>query len=136
MISRASFTQGKAGARAVSELYKLCVYVPESHAGAVKEALFAAGAGRIGNYEACCWEVAGVGQFRPGGGADPFLGRPGELERVPALRIELVCPGDAVDAVITALFRSHPYEEPAWDLLRTENQGFAAAIARAREARP
>lgn len=117
----------------MTELYKLCVYVPESHAEAVKEALFSAGAGRIGDYEACCWQVEGAGQFRAGPGADPFLGQPGELERVREFRIELVCPASAAEAVVEALYRAHPYEEPAWDLLRTHNHLFADAVARARE---
>ena len=70
-------------------MYKLCFYVPESHLEAVKAAVFAAGAGRIGNYDSCCWEVLGQGQFRPLTGSDPFIGRQGEVERVAEYRVEM-----------------------------------------------
>ena len=64
-------------------MYKLCFYVPESHLEQVKGAVFAAGAGRIGAYDNCCWQVSGLGQFRPLPGSDPYLGREGEVEQVP-----------------------------------------------------
>lgn len=102
-------------------MYKLCFYVPESHLEAVKEAVFAAGAGRIGDYEACCWQVAGQGQFRPLAGANPFLGQRGELERVAEYRVELVCADDRITAAVAALKAAHPYEEPAYDVWRLED---------------
>jgi len=102
-------------------MYKLCFYVPESHLEAVKEAVFAAGAGRIGDYEACCWQVAGQGQFRPLAGANPFLGQRGELERVAEYRVELVCADDRITAAVAALIAAHPYEEPAYDVWRLED---------------
>ena len=61
-------------------MYKLCVYIPEAQLESVKRALFDAGAGRIGNYSDCCWQVLGSGQFRPGEGSDPFLGDRDRLE--------------------------------------------------------
>ncbi len=101
-------------------MFKLCVYIPEQHLDAVKAALFDAGAGKIGNYSECCWEVAGTGQFRPGADSEPFLGESGELARVAEYRVEMVCAEASVEAVIAALRASHPYEEPAFDLHKVE----------------
>jgi hypothetical protein len=98
-------------------MYKLGFYVPESHLGEVKDAVFAAGAGRIGDYDSCCWQVKGVGQFRPLEGSSPHIGRSGELEQVDEYRVELVCADHCVRAVVEALVNAHPYEEPAWDLV-------------------
>ncbi len=103
-------------------MYKLCVYIPEAELESVKRALFDAGAGRIGNYSDCCWQVAGTGQFKPGAGSQPFLGAQGELETVPEYRVEMVCEESVVDAVLIALRASHPYEEPAFDLIRIETR--------------
>ena len=106
-------------------MYKLCFYVPESHLEAVKQAMFVAGAGRIGDYDSCCWQVEGTGQFRPLSGSEPFLGQPGVVERVAEYRVEMVCEDNCIDAVVAALREAHPYEEPAWDvvLLVTEFPG-------------
>lgn len=97
-------------------MYKLAFFVPESHLQTVKNALFAAGAGRIGDYEHCCWQTLGTGQFRPLPGAQPFLGQQGQLEQVPEWKVEMVLADDLVGAVVGALRASHPYEEPAFDL--------------------
>lgn len=102
-------------------MYKLCFYVPESHKETVKLALFEAGAGRIGDYDSCCWEVQGQGQFRPLVGSEPFLGQQGELEHVAEYRVEMVVASDRKQAVIEALIEAHPYETPAFDLLRVES---------------
>lgn len=102
-------------------MFKLCLYIPESHLEPVKQALFAAGAGTIGHYDQCCWQVAGQGQFRPMPGSSPFLGSTFELEQVTEYRVEMVVAEDRVDAVVTALRTAHPYEEPAFDLIRTES---------------
>ena len=99
-------------------MYKLCFFVPESHLEPVKQAVFAAGGGRIGDYEHCCWQVLGQGQFRPGQGADPFIGKAGELETVAEYRVELVCEDELIADVVAALKAAHPYEEPAYDVLR------------------
>ena len=106
-------------------MYKLCFYVPESHLEAVKQAMFAAGAGRIGDYDSCCWQVEGTGQFRPLSGSEPFLGQQGVVERVAEYRVEMVCEDNCIEAVVAALREAHPYEEPAWDvvLLVTEFPG-------------
>ncbi|WP_295802254.1 YqfO family protein [uncultured Microbulbifer sp.] len=97
-------------------MYKLCVYIPESHLEPVKLALFAAGAGRIGTYDSCCWQVKGLGQFRPLDGSQPFLGQTGVVERVSEYRVETVCADEVVDQVLAAMRAAHPYEEPAFDL--------------------
>lgn len=99
-------------------MYKLTVYIPESHLASVKEALFGAGAGRYAAYDRCCWQVLGEGQFRPLAGSDPFLGQVGVDERVAEYRVEMLCPGACVSAVTQALRSAHPYEEPAFDFVR------------------
>lgn len=101
--------------------YQIFFYVEPSHAEAVKEAMFAAGAGRIGNYTGCAWECGGTGQFRPGALARPFIGSPGSSERVEELRIEMLCAGDCLAGVIAALRAAHPYEEPVFGILRLES---------------
>ena len=99
-------------------MYMLCFYVPEEALDAVKAAVFAAGAGRIGNYDRWCWEVSGQGQFRPLAGSNPARGQQGELEQVPEYRVETVCAADCIGAAVRALKDAHPYEEPAWHVLR------------------
>lgn len=97
-------------------MYKICFFAPESHVEQVKIAMFAAGAGKIGDYDSCSWQVLGEGQFRPLQGSQPFLGQQGEVETVPEFKVEMVCAGEHVKAVIAALRQSHPYEEPAFDI--------------------
>ena len=98
-------------------MFKLCFYVPESHLEQVKGAAFKAGAGRIGDYDSCCWQVSGQGQFRPLGGSDPYIGQQGKVERVHEYRVEMVCARECVKAAVQAMLAAHPYEEPAWDLV-------------------
>lgn len=98
-------------------MYKLCFYVPESHLEQVKSAVFNAGAGRIGNYDSCCWQVLGQGQFRPLLGSKPYLGRQDAVEAVPEYRVEMICSAQFVGAAVSALLDAHPYEEPAWDVV-------------------
>ena len=95
---------------------KLVVFVPADSLDAVRDALFAAGAGRIGDYERCSWYTAGTGTFFGGERADPTIGERGREERVPELRLETVYPADREDEVVRALRAAHPYEEPAFDL--------------------
>lgn len=99
-------------------MYKLVVYVPESHLEAVKNALFNAGAGRIGDYDSCAWQVLGQGQFRPLEGSQPYLGQQGRVEQVPEYRLELVCADEYIKDALAALREAHPYEEPAYDVWR------------------
>jgi hypothetical protein len=95
---------------------KLVVFVPPAALDAVRDALFAAGAGRIGNYERCSWYAEGTGTFRALEGAHPAIGEVGGEERVPELRLETVFPQELEADVITALRAAHPYEEPAFDV--------------------
>jgi len=96
------------------QLFRLDVYIPESHLESVKVALFAAGAGRFGNYDCCAFQSQGCGQFRPCQGARPFLGSIGQVERVVEWKVELVLPESSLPTVIQALKDSHPYETPAY----------------------
>ncbi|MEX1033169.1 MAG: YqfO family protein [Cellvibrionaceae bacterium] len=98
-------------------MYKLCFFVPEQHADAVKAAVFAAGAGKIGDYDNCCWQTLGQGQFRPLEGSQPFIGQQGAVEQVSELKVEMVCAEDRMQAAVRALLDAHPYEEPAYDIL-------------------
>ena len=105
----------------MSDLLKLTVYVPAGHLDAVKDAIFAAGAGRVGAYDRCSWQVLGEGQFRALPGAQPFIGMVGSLEQVAEYRVETVLPRAALAAVVTALKMAHPYETPAFDLTELLN---------------
>jgi hypothetical protein len=95
---------------------KLVVFVPPEALDAVRDALFAAGAGRIGDYERCSWYTEGTGTFFGREGTEPAAGEPGREERVPELRLETVYPADQEAQVVRALREAHPYEEPAFDL--------------------
>ena len=95
---------------------KLVVFVPEAALDEVRDALFAAGAGRIGDYERCSWYTAGTGTFMGGETADPTIGERGREERVPELRLETVFPAERQGEVVAALRGAHPYEEPAFDV--------------------
>jgi hypothetical protein len=102
-------------------LFKLCFYVPEKDVYAVKQAVFAAGAGRIGNYDCCAWQVLGQGQFRPLAGSNPHIGVQGEIETVMEYRVEMICAEQHLAAALAALRAAHPYEEPAIDVWRLES---------------
>jgi hypothetical protein len=95
---------------------KLVVFVPPEALDAVRDAVFAAGAGRIGEYERCSWYTDGTGTFLGGEGSDPTIGERGREERVPELRLETVFPEERYEEVINALHSAHPYEEPAFDV--------------------
>jgi len=95
---------------------KLVVFVPREALDAVREALFAAGAGRIGEYERCSWYAQGTGTFLGGETTTPSIGERGVEERVAELRLETVFPSDRHADVIAALRNAHPYEEPAYDV--------------------
>jgi hypothetical protein len=95
---------------------KLVVFVPPEALDAVRDALFAAGAGRIGDYERCSWYTEGTGTFQGGETTAPAVGEKGREERVPELRLETVFPDDRHTEIVDALRRAHPYEEPAFDV--------------------
>jgi hypothetical protein len=96
--------------------YKLVWFVPREALDATREAVFAAGAGRIGGYEHCSWYAMGTGTFLGGEGTDPAVGHAGTEERVAELRVETVVPAESLDAVVAALREAHPYEEVAFDV--------------------
>jgi hypothetical protein len=98
------------------EQRKLVVFVPREALDDVRDALFAAGAGRIGDYERCSWYTAGTGTFRGGETTNPAVGDRGREERVAELRLETVYPVEREAEVVRALREAHPYEEPAFDL--------------------
>jgi ribonuclease HI len=100
----------------MGERRKIVVFVPTEALDDVREALFAAGAGRIGNYERCSWHTLGTGTFRGGEGSAPSVGRAGRDERVQEARLETVYPLEREAEVVRALREAHPYEEPAFDL--------------------
>ena len=97
--------------------YKLVYFVPEDARDATRDACFAAGGGRIGDYERCSWYAVGTGTFLAKEGADPAIGRVGAEERVREYRVEMVVPEEILGSVVAALREAHPYEEVAFDLV-------------------
>ncbi|PYY66575.1 NGG1p interacting factor NIF3 [Pseudomonas jessenii] len=102
-------------------MYKLSFFVPDSHVDVVKSAVFAAGGGRIGDYDHCAWQVLGIGQFRPLDGSQPFIGEAGQVEQVEEWKVELVVADELIRSVVAALKQSHPYETPAYEVWRLED---------------
>lgn len=100
------------------EQYKLVTFVPKENVKRVAEAIYAAGAGRIGNYSHCGFQTEGVGTFLPLEGAKPAIGERGRFEKVDEIKLEAVVPGDKVGAVVSAMHKAHPYETPAFDVFR------------------
>jgi dinuclear metal center YbgI/SA1388 family protein len=101
----------------VDPLDKVVTFVPQAQAGQVVDALAAAGAGCIGDYDRCAFLTDGLGTFRPGPDANPTIGTPGQIEEVAETRVEMVMPRRRRDSVVAALRQVHPYEEPAFDVL-------------------
>jgi dinuclear metal center YbgI/SA1388 family protein len=102
---------------------KLVVFVPSEHVNAVHQAISQAGAGWIGNYSHCSFQLEGLGTFMPGEGTNPFIGSINKLERVNEIRIETVVPADKLNAVVPAMLKAHPYEEVAYDVFQLEIEG-------------
>jgi len=98
-------------------LDKVVTFVPSAAAGDIVDALAAAGAGAIGDYDRCAFLAPGQGTFRPGDGAQPTIGTPGSIEVVDETRVEMVLPRRRRSDVVAALRSAHPYEEPAFDIL-------------------
>jgi len=92
------------------------VFVPREALDRVRDAVFAAGAGRIGDYERCSWYTEGTGTFLGGEGTEPAIGEPGREEQVPEFRLETILPAERLEEVVAALRGAHPYEEPAYDV--------------------
>ena len=103
-------------------LLKLATFVPEAQAEKVRNALFGTGAGSIGNYDSCSFNVSGAGTFRAEEGADPFVGNLLELHTEPEIRVETIIPVHKKSAVLRALLAVHPYEEPAYDFYPLANE--------------
>ena len=99
-------------------MYKLTVFIPDEALEQVKSALFAAGAGSIGDYEQCCWQVQGTGQFMPLAGSAPHIGKQDSLETVNEWRVEMVIDDAFITAAVIALKEAHPYETPAYDVIK------------------
>jgi dinuclear metal center YbgI/SA1388 family protein len=111
-------------------LKKLVVFVPEGHEDQVRQAMFAAGAGHIGQYSSCSFNIAGTGTFLPQEGTTPFIGSPGRLERVREVRIETIVPGSLERKVVQAMLKAHPYEEAAYDLYPLDLPGKRIGLGR------
>ncbi len=99
-----------------ARFFKLVYFVPEEARDSTRDAIFAAGGGRIGAYERCSWYTRGTGTFLGGEGTDPTVGSPGEEEHVPEFRVEILLPEDSLLAALDALRGAHPYEEVAFDV--------------------
>lgn len=101
--------------------YKLIFFCPLESVESVKQALFDAGAGQLGDYQQCCWQTLGQGQFYPNAKAQPVLGELESLHTLPEYRVEMLCDKAHIKAAIVALKQVHPYEEPAFDVFALES---------------
>lgn len=102
-------------------MYMLCINVPESHIEVVKNAIFEAGAGKIGEYSHCSWQILGEGQFMPLAGSHAFIGNVNQLEKIAEYKVETVCDKACIHHVIAALKSAHPYETPSYQIWPLEN---------------
>ncbi len=109
-------------------LLKLVTFVPTEQANKVREAIFAAGAGQIGNYDACSYNLNGEGTFRAGDNTNPYVGEKGQIHTEAEVRIETVLPAYLKGKVIGALHKAHPYEEVAYDLYPLANDWTTTGI--------
>ena len=100
------------------ENFKLIVFVPTDAANKVSDAVFAAGAGSIGNYSNCGFASQGLGSFRPLKGSNPAIGSRGKLEKVPEIKFETIVPAARIRPVVEAMLKAHPYEVPAYDIVK------------------
>lgn len=112
------------------KLYKVVVFVPQGYEDAVRQAMCAVGAGWIGKYAECTFQTEGMGTFRALPGADPFLGKIGELEKVCEYRLETVVPEAKLEQVLGEMIKSHPYEEVAYDVYLLQNKGRCYGLGR------
>ncbi|QNR66021.1 Nif3-like dinuclear metal center hexameric protein [Paenibacillus peoriae] len=112
------------------QLFKLVVFVPKTHHQRVLDAVLGAGAGHIGNYSHCSFNIDGYGTFVPGEGTQPFLGEPGKMERSEEVRIETIVPQGVRNKVVQAMLKAHPYEEVAYDLYHMDLQGRSFGLGR------
>lgn len=99
-------------------LYKISVYIPETHLEIVKDAMFNSGAGKLGDYEMCSWQTKGYGQFKPIKTANPSIGKLDKLEQLIEYKLELVCQYDSIKNVINAMKNAHPYEKVGYSVIK------------------
>lgn len=102
-------------------MYKFIFFVPDSHVDHVKEAIFNAGGGKIGQYSHCAWQILGEGQFKALSGSNPYSGTIDELKKVPEWRVELVVSKTLIQDAVNAMKQAHPYEVPAYDVIELAN---------------
>ncbi len=102
-------------------MYKFIFFVPNSHIEIVKDAIFKAGGGKIGEYSHCAWQILGQGQFKPLAGSNPYSGAINELKTVPEWRVELVVADELIIEAVNAMKSAHPYEVPAYDVIKLED---------------
>lgn len=112
------------------KLFKLVVFVPKTHHEQVREALWNAGAGGIGNYDCCSFNIEGTGTFRPGEGTDPFIGTRGKLETVEEVRLEVLVPDSVRRKAVQAMLKAHPYEDVAYDMYAMDLKGRSRGLGR------
>ncbi|MEX2462421.1 MAG: Nif3-like dinuclear metal center hexameric protein [Paenibacillaceae bacterium] len=112
------------------KLKKLVVFIPETHQDQVRHAVFNAGAGGIGHYSHCSFNLSGTGTFLPGEGAEPYIGKPGQFETVSEVRFETILPESIERKVIQAMLKAHPYEEVAYDLYPLDLKGRTFGLGR------
>ena len=110
------------------ELRKLVTFVPDEHSDMVRKAIFDAGAGNIGNYDQCSFNLHGKGSFRAGENSNPYKGKKGELHFEKEIRIETIFPQNRERSIINALLNSHPYEEVAYDIYPLDNEFLKAGM--------
>jgi len=113
-----------------NQFCKLVVFVPSESSVLLKEALFRAGCGNIGNYSHCSYSCEGVGSFKPLAGANPHIGKHNRIERVDEERIEIIFPKNKKRQIIETLYQNHPYEEPAFDIIALENLNREVGLGR------
>lgn len=105
-----------------TSLYKLIIYVPVTHENEIRKVIFENGAGHIGNYDNCSFNTRGIGTFRPLIGSNPFIGDINKQEYVEEVKIETIVTQEKLNTVLTKMLEIHPYEEPAYDIIKLENK--------------
>ena len=101
-------------------MYKLNYFVPQDSKEKTKQALFDIGVGRYENYECCCFETLGTGQFKPIDSANPHIGELNKIEKVQEYKVEMICSSELIHEAIKVLKEQHPYEEVAYEIFKLE----------------
>lgn len=99
-------------------MYRITFYIPASEAQPVKQALFDIGVGKIGQYDSCCWETPGTGQFRALPGSNPMLGEQNKIHTEAEIKVEIACEDHLIELALKTLIQNHPYEIPAYEAYR------------------